>query len=101
MKGTQDMNEQIGEQIGSGQSTEDVAVAVRWFHRFMDADVSTLPDEELADWADWSEAKPHREQYRTLTRIWGCHVKVAANESGPRPTQTEAAADEYDGSVPF
>lgn len=101
MKGTQEMDKQNGEQIGSGQSTEDVAIAVRWYQRIMDADVSTLPEEELADWVDWSEAKPHLEQYRTLTRIWGCHVKVAANESGPRPTKAEAAADEYDGSVPF
>ena len=33
----------------------------------METVVSTLPDDELADWADWSETKPNLEQYRTVT----------------------------------
>jgi transmembrane sensor len=102
MKGTRPIGEGIKSHVlESGQNADGGAGAVRWFHRFLDTDVAVLPEEELADWAEWAEANPHLEQFRTLGRIWGWHLRGAANESGPRPSDSDLAADEYDDSVPF
>jgi ferric-dicitrate binding protein FerR (iron transport regulator) len=105
MKGTQQTDEgsksQGPDSVESGQNVEDVAGAVRWFHRFVDTDMATLRDEELAEWAEWVEEEPRLEQFRTLGRIWGSHASAAANESGPRPTGSDLSADEYDGSMAY
>jgi transmembrane sensor len=93
MKGAQNMDAKAD----SSQNAADAAAAVRWFHRFLHTDVETLPAEELADWAAWSEVEPHLEQFRMLKRIWG----MATHESGPRPTEADVASDEYDGSLPY
>jgi transmembrane sensor len=81
-----------------GDIAAGAAAAVGWFNRFLETDLSTLPPEELAEWAEWSERPAHLEQFRLTKRI---SLSAQALDVDPRPTQTEIAADEYDGSVPM
>jgi transmembrane sensor len=92
MKGTQ----QASKGLPPTPDVQDTVAAARWFHRFLDTDVSSLSPEELADWAAWSEENTRLEKVRTLDRIWGS-LGTAAKESGPRPTDSAVAADEYHG----
>jgi len=75
---------------------DDTAAAVRWLHLLLDQNVSNLSPSELAEWAEWSEDPARVEKVCTVHRVWGS-LQTVATESTSRPTEAEAAVDEYDG----
>jgi len=84
----------------SAQTAKNELTAIEWFHRFRVNDVSTLPPEELAEWAAWSVNPSRLEEFRNVGQLWrSLSVPLANND--PRPTDLAIAVDGYDGSIPI
>ena len=73
--------------------------AVRWFLRFADDDRSTLHPKELLEWARWSAAPGHFEEFRRVKEVWRGLGFVVPGVT--RPTDAEIQADAYDASIPI
>jgi transmembrane sensor len=80
------------------EGNEDTLAAVRWFHRFLRDNVSTLPADELADWAQWADPQ-HLKQFHRVKLLWRHLGDVLPGI--PRPARAECAEDDYDGSIPI
>ena len=61
------------------------STASGWFNRFLQNDISTLPPEEVIDWADWSADPQNLEDFRRVKHAWRGLGPVLARTS--RPTE--------------
>lgn len=75
------------------------SLAVDWYLRFVRDDMSSMRSEELAAWARWSSQPENLERFRSVRRTWEALELISPD--APRPTSSELAADEYDGSIPI
>lgn len=80
-------------------SAEAPSEAVVWFHRFLRSDASILTAAELAEWAEWSADPDNMQEIRRISQTWHRLDPVLART--PRPSASELAADDYDGSRPI
>jgi transmembrane sensor len=88
----------MNEEQRSVKDTEVTAVALGWLHRFLRCDISALPAEELAEWAEWSAHEPNLEHFRRLSQTWRNLGPVLAGV--PMPADADVVTDDYDGSEP-
>jgi transmembrane sensor len=76
---------------------DSTEVAVRWYRRLAEGDLSTLPLAALTEWTVWSAEPQHLAKFREVKRVW--HASAAECLRPELPSDAEIAADEYDGSV--
>jgi ferric-dicitrate binding protein FerR (iron transport regulator) len=73
-----------------------VSEAVRWFHRFRRQGSSDLSPEESSDWDAWSADEAHLREFCRVDESWR---GLGMLPTITRPTNKDAAADEYDPSM--
>jgi ferric-dicitrate binding protein FerR (iron transport regulator) len=70
--------------------------AARWFHRFRTKNQEALSPDESADWARWSAADTHLDEFCRAKQLWRNLEMLSVIT---RPTPEDLAADEYDPSL--